>query len=107
MKYTVVLSNKVTMVLDQEDKDKLVANISAPFVQTKEGVINPAYIVAIKEDKEASREEMIDKRYEETKELPTGKMSLEQVRSFRPDFVNEVLEARKRAEENKKFSTGM
>lgn len=48
MKYTVHLSSKQTVVIDQEDFDKFMGNAErGSLLKLKQAIINPSFVVAI------------------------------------------------------------
>lgn len=100
MKYKITLSNKEVYVVGNDDYQKIKNNINQPFIQLEVGVINPAFIISMKEDPEAIREEIQNRQNEETLQIISRPvlMDLEEVKMYRPDFVKEALEAKKKSD---------
>lgn len=93
MKYTISLSNKEVYTVDEEDYNKITENINEPLVKLKVGIINPAFVISMKPDQETLREEVREKRNEETLRLISkpNLVEVDEVRSYRPDFIKEAL----------------
>jgi len=93
MKYKITLSNKEQYVVDEVDYNKILQNIGEPFIKIAQAVINPAFIISMKEDEEAVRDLLLEKRNEETLKLISKPMELtvEDIKKYRPDFVKEAL----------------
>ncbi len=92
MMYKIIL-NKTEVIIDEEDKDKIVANIDKSFILLKSGeVINPSFVQGIIIDCEATRQEATQLKMENNMkriEAP-AELSEEEARKmfgkYKPDF---------------------
>lgn len=85
MIYKLQLSNKESIQITQEEYEKFKRNIDNNFIEFKGGLVNPSFVVSITIDYEASAQ---DKKYtQDIPRLEESKLSIEEVRKFRPDFM--------------------
>lgn len=89
--YTVILSTKNTLIIDETDYQKILElSASGNFIRVKQGIINPSFLVAIL-PKDLPREKVIEGHInEKTKKFVVTKeeeVNIELEDEFNPDSL--------------------
>lgn len=94
MIYKLQLSNKESISITEQEYEKFKNNVNSNFIEFKEGLVNPSFVVSITIDYEATAQEQKYITTQETIEMVSApiQLTVEEVKQFRPDFVREILD---------------
>lgn len=92
MIYKLQLSTKGSINISEEEFQKFKENISSNFIEFKEGIINPSFVVCATIDWEATREENRHIRAKENlKELSSSRGEVKDMKTllenYKPKFI--------------------
>lgn len=87
MIYKLQLSTKESINISEEEFKKFKENINSNFIEFKEGIVNPSFVVCAVIDWEATREERKYLSMNEKPQISGAKIPKEMLEKFKPDFL--------------------
>lgn len=96
MIYKIQLSTKESINISKEEYDKFKTNLDKNFIEFKEGIINPSFVVSVTIDHEATRDENKKRQMlENTKLIESPRESnpveiKQMLEKYKPEFIKEI-----------------